>query len=80
MTTGILKISKQNFSIRNKFILASVFTSWGGLSIHMQTMSIISKSDLSIKKYVSTKSFRALIALMYAIITFPFRCILYIAK
>lgn len=66
MTTAIFKISKSNLTINQKFILSAFFASWGGLSVHMQTLSIISKTDLSFKKYLFAKLLHSIIAFILA--------------
>ncbi|MBE7038901.1 MAG: hypothetical protein E7404_08385 [Ruminococcaceae bacterium] len=66
MTTAIFKISKSDLTLHQKFVLSAFFASWGGLSVHMQTMGIISKSDLSFKKYLFAKLMHGIIAVIYA--------------
>lgn len=68
MTTAISNISKMNLAVYQKFILSAFFASWGGLSVHMQTIGIISGSDLSMKKYIFAKFLHSIIAFIYAII------------
>ncbi len=49
MTQGLKYTSLLNIPLKNKAILATLFISFGGLSVHMQTISII--SDTKIKYY-----------------------------
>lgn len=72
MTTAIFKISKMDITIYQKFVLASVFASWAGASVHMQTLGIISKSNLSAKKYIFSKFLHACISFIYAFILMKF--------
>lgn len=50
---------------------ATAVISWGGLSIHAQTISIISKTDLSIPLYILSKLLHSATAFLYALLLLP---------
>lgn len=62
ITTGIRNISLLNINPDIKFILASAFTAFGGLSAASQTQSVISPAGLSIRFYIITKLIQGIIA------------------
>ncbi len=62
ITNGCNIISKSN-SYFLPFI--SMMLAWGGFSIHAQSMSFISKTDLSAKKYIIAKIMQGIIATIY---------------
>lgn len=65
-TNGLNIISKIHIkAISINIILSSFILGFGGLSITLQVLSIISKSKLSIKKYVIGKFLHGLIAAIY---------------
>jgi len=64
ITTGIDQICKLPVSNNIKIVLVSVLTSFGGLSGLAQTKSVLGKSRLSIKSYISVKIFSALVAMV----------------
>lgn len=51
LTTGSAAISFSNFSFQKRIVLTNALTSFGGLSSHAQTYSVIIHSELSIKTY-----------------------------
>ena len=51
MTTGIKKISNTNLSLSIKASVITFFLSFGGLSIHMQIMSILSNTTIKYLPY-----------------------------
>ena len=68
ITNALKKISLLDFPLWQKFVFASFFSSWGGLSVHMQTYGILSKQSLSFKKYVYAKLIHSVFAFVYALI------------
>lgn len=76
LTNGVSQLS--NIAVKNistNIILASLLLGFGGFSILLQVLSIISKTDLSIKPYLLGKVLHGIIAclLTYAVLhIFPF--------
>ena len=61
VTNGISKISSLNIlSLSNKLILTSILLGFGGISVHMQTLSIINKVGLSSSTYFIGKSMQGI--------------------
>ena len=61
--TAISLISSKNLSIN--LIICAFLVGFGGISIMLQVLSIISKSDISIKPYILGKLLHGLIAAFY---------------
>lgn len=55
LTTGCKKIALSNTSLINKILMINFLIGWGGLSIHSQALSFISKTDISSKIYFFSK-------------------------
>jgi len=55
ITTGLGLMETSHISIMQKFLIGNTAISFGGISGIAQTKSIISKSGLSVKKYISSK-------------------------
>ena len=83
LLTGVLEITNGINSISNIFckkisiniIFTAFLLGFGGISILLQILSIISKSDLSIKPYIYGKLLQGLLASLYTYIfinIFPF--------
>lgn len=69
LTNGVSIIAGiANKSISINIILCAFLLGFGGFSVLLQVLSIISKSDLSIKKYVYGKLLQGIIAAGYAYI------------
>lgn len=68
ITTGIDQICKLPVSNNIKIVLVSVLTSFGGLSGLAQTKSVLGKSRLSIKTYISVKSLSAFVAMLLSLL------------
>lgn len=66
ITQGCSIISKTN----NMFIIAGLI-SWGGLSIHAQSLSYITKTDLSPLKYIFCKLLQSVISVMLFFTLYP---------
>lgn len=68
ITTGIDQICKLTVDNNIKIVLVSVLTSFGGLSGLAQTKSVLGKSRLSIKSYISAKLLSAFVAMLLSMI------------
>lgn len=70
MTTGIQMLTAQSFTLKLKILLMTGIISFGGLSVIVQTKSMISESSLSLKKYIAEKAIACTIAvfIMYLFI------------
>lgn len=70
MTAGLFlldgTISKINL------IIAVFIVTFGGLSVHAQSISFISKTDLSGSKYIFDKFLESLMSIVIVILTYPF--------
>lgn len=65
-TNGLSKLSSIHLKrISINIILSAFIIGFGGLSVTLQVLSIVSHYDLSIKKYIISKIFQALIASFY---------------
>lgn len=62
VTTGANKIASVNISLLNKLIITSILVGFGGFSIHMQTLGIISSSDIKFSSYLLGKTLQSLIS------------------
>ena len=65
ITTGINYINQSFAPLCQKIIIAAFILGWGGLSIHAQVASIISKSGISLKPYLIGKFLQGLFAAIY---------------
>lgn len=73
LVTGVIELTNginftssiQNKRISHQIILCAFLLGFGGISILLQVLSIISKSDLSIKPYISAKLLQGLLAASY---------------
>ena len=52
MTGGIIKLSNININIFIKFLLSYLFLNFGGICIHMQTLSMINNKKIRYLKYL----------------------------
>lgn len=68
ITTGIDQICKTRLDSNIKIVLVSVLTSFGGLSGLAQTKSVLGKSRLSIKSYISVKLLSAFVAMLFSLL------------
>lgn len=76
ITNGISSISSINIKhISVNIIIAAFLLGFGGLSVLLQVLSIISKTDLSIKPYIYAKILHGFLAALYTFFViniFPF--------
>ena len=69
ITNGINIISTININtIITKLIFTSFLLGFGGISIMLQVLSIVSKTDLSIKPYILGKILQGIISAFYTYI------------
>lgn len=69
LTNGVSTVAGiASKSISTNIILCAFLLGFGGLSVLLQVLSIISKSDLSIKKYFFGKLLQGIIAALYTYI------------
>lgn len=68
ITTGIDHICKLPIGKNTKIVLASVLTSFGGLSGLAQTKSVLGKSRLSVKFYIAVKLLSAFVAMVLTLV------------
>lgn len=62
VTNGINKIATITIPLLNKLIITSILIGFGGMSIHFQTLSIISKVNISFLKYLIGKLFHGILS------------------
>lgn len=62
LTSGINKISLENIPLIYKLSITSFLIGFGGLSIHFQTLSIISKTNISFLRYILGKTMHGIIS------------------
>ena len=72
--TNAIKILSENKNVNAdiKFIIISVLASFSSLSVLMQTKRIISKTDLSFKKYVFAKCLQSMFSFVYSVLFVKF--------
>ncbi len=69
ITTGTSLASKAvNSTIALRLTAASAIIGWAGLSVHSQVLSIVSKTDISIKPYLLGKLLQGVLAAIYTFI------------
>lgn len=64
LTNGVLALSAD----RRSFVLCAVLLGWGGLSVHAQTVSVLSASGLSLRRYWYGKLLHALLSAPLAVL------------
>ncbi len=70
ITMGIKKLSECDYPLSMIIVLCASIIGWGGISVHAQVKSIISKTNLSFKKYIFGKMIHSFISFICAGITF----------
>ncbi|NLL82482.1 MAG: sporulation integral membrane protein YlbJ [Tissierellia bacterium] len=70
MTNGCKIISNLNINLINKIILINFIIGWGGFSIHSQSLSFISSTDINPKIYLISKLFHGLLSAIYTYILY----------
>lgn len=73
MTQGLKYISIENIPLKMKGILTTMILSFGGLSVHLQIMSILSDTDIKYLPFLTSRILASLISGILMYITFePF--------
>lgn len=73
ITTGTSAASKAATApFVQKLIISSAIIGWAGFSVHLQVLSIISKTDINIKPYLIGKLLQGIIAACYTYIAIKF--------
>ncbi len=67
MTQGLKYISMENLSLKIKAVLSTIIISFGGFSVHLQIISILSDTDIKYAPFLISRLLHSLIA---GIITF----------
>jgi len=62
VTTGITRLANSNLSLFFKIISTSFFIGFGGLSVHLQTLNILSDTPISTSRYFIGKTLQAIIS------------------
>ncbi len=62
ITSGIAALQTGVPDLKTAFVLAAVLLGFGGVSIHAQTLSFLTQTDLSLKRYFLGKALHALIS------------------
>lgn len=60
VTNGVTRLASSTFSLFFKIILTSFFIGFGGLSVHLQTLNILSDTQISISRYFIGKTLQGL--------------------
>ncbi len=66
LTSGLAKLQNSVSELQSAFILSAFLLGFGGFSVHAQTLSILSDTDLSPKKYFLGKVLHALVSVGFA--------------
>jgi len=72
MTQGLKYVSLLSIPLKNKTILATMFISFGGLSVHMQTISIISDTKIKYLPFLIGRILHASIASLLVYFLFDY--------
>lgn len=62
VTNGVNNLAIAKIPLLNKLVFTSILLGFGGFSIHMQTLSILSKTDIKITSYITGKTLQAIIS------------------
>lgn len=65
ISAGVHSVSGMQMTLAAQLILTAAIIGFSGMSVHFQVMGIVSKTDLSIKRYFVGKTLQALIAAAY---------------
>jgi len=71
MTNGLNILKENGISLVNALAVLFVI-SFGGLSVHLQSINFIVKTDLNIFMYLAAKLFQGLIAVLLGFVLYPF--------
>ena len=67
--SGLSSISYLDITLFSKLVISAGVCAFAGISVHMQVMSISSKSGLSLKPYIIGKIFHAIFSVIYTFIS-----------
>lgn len=67
-TSGLKKVSLLDISLSNKLLLSAAICSFAGMSVHLQVLGIVTKTDLSLKPYFIGKVLHAVFCVVYTYI------------
>ena len=70
MTQGLKYISILDLPLKIKTIISTMFISFGGISVHMQVVSILSDTKIKYFPYLVARVIHALIAGLLIFLTF----------
>ena len=72
MTQGLKYISLENISLKSKCIISTIILSFGGISVHIQIMGILSDTDIKYFPFLICRIIHAIIsgALAYLLYSF----------
>ena len=70
ITTGCNKISSLDIDFLQKILIINFLIGWGGLSIHSQALSFISKTDINTKIYIFSKFLHGILSSLYTLIIY----------
>ena len=71
MTNGLYLLQNTGLPLKIQVITAAALISFGGFSIHAQTISMISKTDIKASIYLLSKIIQAIIALCISFALYP---------
>lgn len=60
VTTGVTRLSSTNLSLFFKMLVTSFLIGFGGLSVHLQTLNILSDTNISTSRYFLGKTLQAI--------------------
>ncbi|NLM13159.1 MAG: sporulation integral membrane protein YlbJ [Epulopiscium sp.] len=72
ITNGINMIGSSSAPFYQQLVLINSVIAWGGISILMQTVSVISHSDIKVSIYVLAKFIQSIFAIIYSILLYPY--------
>ena len=71
MTNGLYLLQNSGLPLKIQVITAAALISFGGFSIHSQTISMISKTDIKASIYLLSKAIQAIIAMGISFALYP---------
>ncbi|HHW66784.1 sporulation integral membrane protein YlbJ [Defluviitalea raffinosedens] len=71
ITNGINMMGSSSTPLIQQLILINSVIAWGGISILMQTVSVISHSDINVSVYALAKFIQAIFAMIYTMLLYP---------
>jgi sporulation integral membrane protein YlbJ len=71
MTNGSRQIASSGSNIKHAVIAAAAVISWGGLSVHAQSVAFLSKTDINVMVYIAAKAFQAGISVVLGFALYP---------